>query len=401
MILFGVISSFVKKGFKLFNGTGVCCGPREVGYFVGVGLVIVQFQAMLAVVPFGVTIAVGADGAAEGAGVFQAGQARADAGGAVGGFADGGLGGGKDRRETFAFEMLGLGETAKVGEGGVEVDQLGEGGAGLAGGFHAGHGDDERHAGAAFKEVTLLPQAVVAEVIAVVAEEHDDGVIVELEFFQAIEHAAEAGVHQGGGGVIGADDFLALLDGQLALVRAIGQGSGRNIVTIAGHFEYGFDFIQWVMSRVMGGRDVRRVRAVKTDGEEKGFAGLVRVIFLEEFHSSEGGLAIGVFLVFAVEQQPAHRAAVRAGAQGDDLVLLRAINADGVDDLVPRRLVVHAIGADLGGHAVMINLADARGKVAVIDEVLRKRGDVRVLVTEMAGVGEHAGLLRIQPGHER
>ena len=33
---------------------------------------------MLAVVPFGVTIAVGADGAAEGVGVFQAGQARAE-----------------------------------------------------------------------------------------------------------------------------------------------------------------------------------------------------------------------------------------------------------------------------------------------------------------------------------
>jgi len=41
MILFGVISSFVEKGFKLFYGAEVRCGPREVGYFVGVGLVIV------------------------------------------------------------------------------------------------------------------------------------------------------------------------------------------------------------------------------------------------------------------------------------------------------------------------------------------------------------------------
>ena len=49
----------------------------------------------------------------------------------------------------------------------------------------------------------------------------------------------------------------------------------------------------------------------------------------------------------------------------------------------------------------MINFPDARGEVAVVDEVLRERSDVRLLVAEMPGIGEHARLLRIQPRHER
>ena len=107
-----------------------------------------------------------------------------------------------------------------------------------------------------------------------------------------------------------------------------------------------------------------------------------------------------MFLVFAVEQEPAHRATVRAGAQGDHFILPRAVDADGIDNLVPGSLVVLAIGADLGGYAVMVYFTYSRGKVTVIDKMLRERSDVRLFIPKMAGIGQYSGLLRVETGHK-
>ena len=151
---------------------------------------------------------------------------------------------------------------------------------------------------------------------------------------------------------------------------------------------------------MMQRRDVWRVRAIESDGKEEGFAGFVRMMFLHQLHGGERGLSIGMFLVFAVEQEPAHRAAVRAGAQGDHFILPRAVDADGIDNLVPGSLVVLAIGADLGGYAVMVYFTYSRGKVTVIDKMLRERSDVWLFIPEMAGIGQYSGLLRVETGHK-
>ena len=46
----------------------------------------------------------------------------------------------------------------------------------------AGHMDDERNAGAGFEERTSLrPLAFLAELIAVIGDEDDDGVVAQLE----------------------------------------------------------------------------------------------------------------------------------------------------------------------------------------------------------------------------
>ena len=55
---------------------------------------------------------------------------------------------------------------------------------------HARGDDEHGHASAAFKEALLLPQPVLAHVIAVITGEDDDGVVREAVFVESIDHAA-------------------------------------------------------------------------------------------------------------------------------------------------------------------------------------------------------------------
>src|SRR5215469_9040218 len=54
-------------------------------------------------------------------------------------------------------------------------------------------------------------------------------------------------------------------------------------------------------------------------------------------------------------------------------LFLRMVNPVGIHRTIPGRLVVHTVGSDLGRYGVMINLADARGKIAVLLKKLWKR----------------------------
>ena len=71
--------------------------------------------------------------------------------------------------------------------------------------------DDERDAGAVFEErAGLGPLAFFAELIAVVGDEDDEGVVAEAERVELGEDAAEVLVDPGDGGEVGADDLLWL-----------------------------------------------------------------------------------------------------------------------------------------------------------------------------------------------
>ena len=67
-------------------------------------------------------------------------------------------------------------------------------------GLHTGRGDDERHMICAFKERLFGPQAVFAELIAVIAGEHDDGVFIEMQLAEFVEHTGDLRVHEACGG---------------------------------------------------------------------------------------------------------------------------------------------------------------------------------------------------------
>jgi hypothetical protein len=86
-------------------------------------------------------------------------------------------------------------------ERGVEVEQLDEPWARLSLG-DAGPGEHERHAGAAFVEVLLEPESVLAGEVAVVAPEHHDRVVAQAQPVERVEDAAELRVHERDRGVV-------------------------------------------------------------------------------------------------------------------------------------------------------------------------------------------------------
>ena len=66
----------------------------------------------------------------------------------------------------------------------------------------AGRDDQQRHAGALLEQAHLLPQAVLAHVVAVVAGEDDDRVVGQPEPIERVDDAADLRVHEADAGVI-------------------------------------------------------------------------------------------------------------------------------------------------------------------------------------------------------
>ncbi len=141
-------------------------GGRDVAGFLAVVRVVVKFDG--AVAPAGEAPAVGAHGVA----ARRAPRDERESGG----FARGG-GILQERPEAPAGEIGRRREPAQVGEGRIKVHELNQ----PAGdtGPDAGRGDHERCAARALEERVLVPPGALAEVVAVVAEEHDDGVFPE------------------------------------------------------------------------------------------------------------------------------------------------------------------------------------------------------------------------------
>jgi hypothetical protein len=88
----------------------------------------------------------------------------------------------------------------------------------------------QRHAGALFKEAHLLPQAVLAHVVAVVAGEDDDRVVGQAQPVERVDHAADLRVHEADAGVVGLHALAAQVVGQLVLLLLVAaqRGGGRS-----------------------------------------------------------------------------------------------------------------------------------------------------------------------------
>ena len=74
------------------------------------------------------------------------------------------------------------------------------------------------------------------------------------------------------------------------------------------------------------------------------------------------------------------------------------VAAGGVDEMVPRRRIVEAAGADVARIAVVIDLADAGAVIAIVLEHLRQRHHVRHAGAEVVGQVEDARRARPQAG---
>ena len=114
----------------------------------------------------------------------------------------------------------------------------------------------------------------------------------------------------------------------------------------------------------------------------------------------QGGLAIGVFLVFGFDYTPRDGAAVFSFDEGFNRFQFGPVYPDRIDCLVPGGRVVLSGCADLERYSVMIEFAYAGNMVAVILEKLRQGHQIGMPLPKVACVGEYAGLLGVEPGEE-
>ena len=242
----------------------------EVVDFVGVVLVIVEFDSGFTGEPLDVAVALGSHGVAPGFGVVP------DLGN--GGFVPlGGTGVGEYWTEGSAFEVGGdLLELAVVGESWVEVEEF-DGLFGVGGLRDSRSGHEEGHSGRAFESFAFVPESFFAEEVAVVRPENDEGLVHEVVLFQCIQKSADLSIDEGIAGVVGLFTFAGLLDGDvLEVVRPISavslDGHGRYVFEIfLSFFEVGDgDFVEWIEVEVAFGSNVRTMGVEEAGGEEEG-----------------------------------------------------------------------------------------------------------------------------------
>src|SRR5581483_9136613 len=134
---------------------------------------------------------------------------------------------------------------------------------------------------------------------------------------------------------------------------------------------------------ILLGREPGHMRAIKADRQEE----RPILVLLEKLDRLGGADAVGLFVITTGGGMEGKRGTEAIlGRQVLEKVLLLAVAANGVDDLVPRLVVVQAAGADLGGHAVVVDLADAGDEVAKVTEELGEGDDVRHILAEVRGI---------------
>ena len=182
---------------------------------------------------------------------------------------------------------------------GKDVEKLHGSRRGFAG-RAAGQADHHRHAAGDFEHrIVLRPLAFFAQVIAVIAEEDDDGLVAELEAIDGFHDAAELPIDEGDGGVVGFDHLAGgfgrgvAADEQIAAAerhRAFGKSGRhgrprlRNRAAAAS--------CRVVQVEQLGRRGRRAVRLGKTDGQEER---LVLQLF-EQLDGPRGGSIVAVRL---------------------------------------------------------------------------------------------------------
>jgi hypothetical protein len=141
---------------------------------------------------------------------------------------------------------------------------------------------------------------------------------------------------------------------------------------------------------------------IEPHGQKEGF--VVALESLQQLDRFDCGNPVGLLGIRSIVGEPAHRSAELSRPQGEDPVVNLAIAAARVDGEVPRRVVVQPAAADRVRHAVVIQLADARGEPAVRPEELRKGDGLRQLLAEMRRhrvsrwrVRQHAGAFGCRP----
>src|SRR5262245_38766071 len=124
-----------------------------------------------------------------------------------------------------------------------------------------------------------------------------------------------------------------------------------------------FDFVERVKIEVFLWRDEGTVWAIKTGGDEER---LVAILF-QQLDRFGGDFAVSLLFVGTFRREQRERTAQRTlWRQSMQQMLFVLIATARINDLVPRWRVIQPTRADLAWHAIVINLADARGVIPVV-----------------------------------
>ena len=161
-------------------------------------------------------------------------------------------------------------------KGGVvqELDRAGRGAAHLAGSRCR---DDHGDMAGTFKQIALLPEAVRPEVISVVRNEDDDGIVSQFQIFQSLRYPPKLLIHHRDGRVICLDDFLSSGDCEVTLSRAIVKCCQWNVISVIREFQFRNDLVLRIQIEESSRSDIGGMRAVEPHSKKERSLSLLRM----------------------------------------------------------------------------------------------------------------------------
>jgi hypothetical protein len=290
--------------FQGLDQSGVLGLGGEVHGLVRVVLLVVELDEAdvggVALAPEGAAPLLSADAVAHEAAAVLFGRARIDA--------DRGL---LHRRvgifevglQTHAREAFRDAEAADVGERGIDIDELGRRGAVFACGAAFGQSDEQRCPCGDLEVRVLVPQAVLAELPAVVAPQNDDRVVGEAFFVERIKQAADLSIGEADAGVVAVAQRFGEVGGD-GIARRHAGIAVQLAIRVTDEVRRAFRI---ALKRRDGNRlwivhvpillrcDEGQMRLHKAHAEEKRLSG--RFERREPFHGLCGHRAVGQFIV--------------------------------------------------------------------------------------------------------
>jgi hypothetical protein len=141
----------------------------------------------------------------------------------------------------------------------------------------ARHGDDQRHTGTLFKQAHLLPEAVLSQVVTVIAREDDDRVVGQVESLECIEDASDLRVHERDTGEIRLHGLPAqLVVQQFVLLLVASKGCGRKVLLVFLNTLHQRHALLRISFKVRLWRNVRRMWPIKADRQKERTAPVAR-----------------------------------------------------------------------------------------------------------------------------
>ncbi len=177
----------------------------------------------------------------------------------------------------------------------------------------------------------------------------------------------------------------------------VSEGRGGNVIAIIFWCVGKTDRVERVKVEVFLGRDEGRVGPEEAGRDEERFV----PFFSHEFDRFGGDHAVGLFFVSTIGGEPAKGTADLAVRFGiEDEVFVGFVAADGIDDTLPRRLVIEAVGADAGGDVVVVDFTHTGHVIAILNKMLGEgdgigNGSAKMLVEVV-----DFDLVGPEPGHD-